>query len=312
MAHLLASHYATLDTKLRFNQTLRHVVSLTRLLEEQSKGVNLADLLHQMLSQESLEQEQVLPIISVILRDKLQVPHVCHNLNKDVSVFENIVKHCQSWTNVQFLCVYHHPHLGLRPINPSRAEHWESIQSLKQNELCIIYAFLKKSSEGTARKAIDALLALLNHPEQNVESHPDFFLSTSSFAKPRTAAANSPSPAPSPAAKSKMQLTPQYSVQVTNELFHNGNVEAWKNIIESYQIAHPGNQVTVYHEGELIQDLNSLFKWGKVKHGGVILFQVAGTKIKNVSRLQKYLAEGASKRFESFMKHDVNKALALF
>ena len=89
-------------------------------------------------------------------------------------------------------------------------------------------------------------------------------------------------------------------------------MEAWKNIVESYETSHPGNKVIVFHEGELIQDLNSLFKWGKVKHGGVIMFQVAGTNIKNVSRLQKYLFEGASKRFEAFMKHDVNKVLPLF
>lgn len=129
------------------------------------------------------------------------------------------------------------------------------------------------------------------------------------------AAAPSPAPAAAPAGKpagGARNLTPKYSVQVTNELFHNGNVEAWKNIIESYETAHPGCKVIVYHEGELIQDLNSLFKWGKVKHGGLIMFQVAGNTIKNVSRLQKYLHEGASKRYESFTKHDLNRTLNLF
>ncbi|MCE9597885.1 MAG: hypothetical protein K8S54_07945 [Spirochaetia bacterium] len=129
------------------------------------------------------------------------------------------------------------------------------------------------------------------------------------------ASAPAPAPAPGPAGKpagGARNLTPKYSVQVTNELFHNGNVEAWKNIIESYETAHPGCKVIVYHEGELIQDLNSLFKWGKVKHGGLIMFQVAGNAIKNVSRLQKYLHEGASKRYESFTKHDLNRTLNLF
>lgn len=135
-------------------------------------------------------------------------------------------------------------------------------------------------------------------------------------AAPAAAAPSAPTaPAPAPAAKPSggaRNLTPKYSVQVTNELFHNGNVEAWKNIIESYETAHPGCKVIVYHEGELIQDLNSLFKWGKVKHGGLIMFQVAGNTIKNVSRLQKYLHEGASKRYESFTKHDLNRTLNLF
>ncbi|MFN3247226.1 MAG: hypothetical protein ACK42K_11055, partial [Leptonema sp. (in: bacteria)] len=79
-----------------------------------------------------------------------------------------------------------------------------------------------------------------------------------------------------------------------------------------YEAKYPDCKVIVYHEGELIQDLNSLFKWGKVKHGGVIMFQVIGENIKGVSRLQKYLHEGASPRFESFLKKDVNKVLNLF
>ena len=100
--------------------------------------------------------------------------------------------------------------------------------------------------------------------------------------------------------------------QVSNELFHNGNVEAWKNIIEAYETSFEGNKVYVFYEGEYIKDLNSLFKWGKVKHAGLIMFQIVGPQIKGVSKLQKYLYEGASARFETFMKHDVNKALRLF
>ena len=33
-----------------------------------------------------------------------------------------------------------------------------------------------------------------------------------------------------------------YSILVTNELFHNGNVEAWKKIIQSYTTKYPGLQ----------------------------------------------------------------------
>ena len=54
------------------------------------------------------------------------------------------------------------------------------------------------------------------------------------------------------------KLTPKYSVQVSNELFHNGNVEAWKNIMESYTLTHPDLEVLLFHNDEVIK------KWGKV------------------------------------------------
>ncbi|MGL4369455.1 MAG: hypothetical protein ACRCUT_07270, partial [Spirochaetota bacterium] len=110
----------------------------------------------------------------------------------------------------------------------------------------------------------------------------------------------------------KRSATPKYSVQVTNELFHNGNVEAWKRIIESYSHSYPGTEVVIFYENELINDINSLFKWGKVKHGGLIFFQIIGDNIKGVSKLQKYLFEGASKRYEQFLHGSVGSVLNLF
>ena len=110
----------------------------------------------------------------------------------------------------------------------------------------------------------------------------------------------------------RKRMTPKYAVQVTNELFHNGNVEAWKNIVESYKAKFTELEVHVYHDGEKVNDLNSLFKGGKVKNGDVLLFSVSGEEIKGVAKLQRYLFEGASLRYETFLKKDVNKVLTLF
>jgi hypothetical protein len=129
------------------------------------------------------------------------------------------------------------------------------------------------------------------------------------------AEAAEPAPAPAPAAASsggKVRMTPKYSVQVSNELFHNGNVEAWKNIVESYKTKYPGLEVHIFHDGQKVNNINALFKWGKVKHGDVIVFCVSGEDIKGVAKLQRYLYEGASIRFENFLKKDVNKVLNLF
>ena len=108
------------------------------------------------------------------------------------------------------------------------------------------------------------------------------------------------------------KLTPKYSVQVSNELFHNGNVEAWKNIMESYTLAHPDLEILLFHNDEVIKNVNSLFKWGKVKHGDIIFFSLAGENFRSVSKLQKYLYEGASNRFQQFLKKDLGQPLRLF
>jgi hypothetical protein len=108
------------------------------------------------------------------------------------------------------------------------------------------------------------------------------------------------------------RMTPMYSVLVSNELFHNGNVEAWKRIIESYRDKHPDLEVLVYYDQERITNLNALFKWGKVKHGSTIQFAIAGEKISDVAKLQRYLTQGASHMFEAFLKGPVNSVMALF
>ena len=112
--------------------------------------------------------------------------------------------------------------------------------------------------------------------------------------------------------KGPMRMTPMYSVVVANELFHNGNVEAWKRIVASYSAKYPTLQVYIYYEGERILDINSLFKWGKVKHGSAIQFAVAGNDIKDVAKLQRYLVQGASHQFEAFLHGPVNNVLKLF
>jgi hypothetical protein len=114
------------------------------------------------------------------------------------------------------------------------------------------------------------------------------------------------------AVKPGARMTPMYSVPVTNELFHNGNVEAWKRIIASYNSKHPDLQVLVYYDGERITNLNALFKWGKVKHGSCIQFAIAGEEIGDVAKLQRYLAQGASRMFEAFLRGPVNSVMALF
>ena len=126
------------------------------------------------------------------------------------------------------------------------------------------------------------------------------------------AAVQAPAQVATPVQRPGARMTPMYAVRVANELFHNGNVEAWKRIIESYKVKHQDLDVMVYYDGERITNLNALFKWGKVKHGSVIQFAVVGENICDVAKLQRYLAQGASSMFEAFLRGPVNGVLPLF
>jgi hypothetical protein len=108
------------------------------------------------------------------------------------------------------------------------------------------------------------------------------------------------------------KMSPMLSVVVTNELFHNGNVEAWKRIMNSYTTKYPDLQIWIYYEGEKITDINALFKWGKVKHGSCIQFVVVGEDIKDVPKLKRYFTQGASPMFEDFLQGAPGTVLNLF
>ena len=127
-----------------------------------------------------------------------------------------------------------------------------------------------------------------------------------------SAAAAASGLAPAAPSGAPKRMTPMYAIPVTNELFHNGNVEAWKKIIQSYTTKYPGLDVFVFYERERIHDINTLFKWGKVKHGSSIMIAVAGDDIKDVAKLQRYLKQGASHMFEAFLKAQVGAILNLF
>ena len=121
---------------------------------------------------------------------------------------------------------------------------------------------------------------------------------------------------PQPQAKNQVQakkkMTPLYSIVVTNELFHNGNVEAWKRIITSYTAKYTDLDVYIFYEGERINDINTLFKWGKVKFGTQILIRIMGKEFTDASKLRRYLHQGASPKFEAFLKGAPGQILSLF
>ena len=298
--------FYSLATKTNFNKALNHFYGVNDVVDEIESGRNFADAVNVMLAEGDLTVDQVLPMIGAIIKDKYQYSYDSYNVPVTINDFSKIVEETSKWTALDIVLVYFSVNSEPFLINPKNMIHWERVREIVRDQLMVIYVKKKKEPnpkvENDAINAIEEMMA-----GKDVFINKEFIDETVAVreAKKQIAPAEA-------AAAGKKNMTPKYAVTVTNELFHNGNVEAWKRIIESFKVSHPDLDVLIFHEGEKINDINSLFKWGKVKHGDPILFQVVGENIRDVSKLQKYLFEGASPRFEQFLKIAVGKVLNLF
>ncbi len=337
------------STKTGFNRSLEHFKSVSGLLGEFENKENLADLINDLVTDGDMELRQVNATLYALLVDKYNYYYQSHNLETTMTDFSKIKEEVPKWKAVDIVLSYNHPELGITVINPKNPDHWDSLDQLKRDELIVIYVggFNKEIDAKTAKTAIDKIIGLLNDKKlktpaallkgsftykprkkkEPVEAEkPKTKKKTTSTKTKRTTGAaarpaereepaeeqRQPAPQARPQPSGKRRITPMYSIPVTNELFHNGNVEAWKKIIDSYTTKYPNNEVIIFYEGERINDINTLFKWGKVKHGSSILIAVAGDEIKDLAKLQRYLRQGASPQFEAFLRVPVNQILNLF
>ncbi len=344
------SKFESLGSKESFNSSVRHVKMTVTLAERVAVGENIADAINELLDEKLITLEQVQAFVSMLLVDKFGYVSVSKNLMAISAELSEIHENAKSWNAIDLVVLYHHPDLGVLILNPKNPGHLSLLDRLNKFELITVYAggFSKGVNAAIATKAAETLISLYEGKKAKVDAS----LLKGGFsykakkaqlaeaaaeekkadkakkaaaklakgkksAKAAAAATQAPQPVavvPKPPAppKAGARMTPMYAVPVSNELFHNGNVEAWKRIIESYKTKHPDLEVLVYYDGERITNLNALFKWGKVKHGSVIQFAVAGENICDVAKLQRYLAQGASKMFEAFLRGPVNSVLPLF
>ncbi|UCF97135.1 MAG: hypothetical protein JSV89_18470 [Spirochaetaceae bacterium] len=335
--------YVGLSTRDGFNRSLRHFLAVNDIVPDFESRVNLADALNGLLDEKAVQTNQIGPIVNTLLvgHPKYNYRSRSHNLTRNIEEFDAIVATVGKWDAVDLILAYYHPDLGLTLINPKNKQHWESVQALRKNELLTIYSgtLTDKGQEKLLETAIDTLISLLDTGK--VKSVPALTQGKFKWKAPKppappkpkvkkkpgrpparakakaaapTAAPTAPTAAPAvvEVPSKKRRMTPMYSIPVSNELFHNGNVEAWKKIIQSYNAKYPGCEVFIFYEGERIHDINTLFKWGKVKHGSTIMIALAGEEIKDLAKLQRYLRQGASPAFEAFLRFPVNTVLNLF
>ena len=346
----LESQFEGLSTREGFNTSLRHFKAVNEIIGEFTENVNLADILNELIEEQNLQPPQIKPVLNALLIDKYG--YQSHSFNAPVNIedFSAITEETQGWTRVDLVLTYYSPELGLQLVNPKNAEHWSALRIIKKNELVTLYCGAFTATDSKPRlytQALGKLTDLLSgkkfktpaafqggaftqdtrekvsrepaeerrvtHKAKTTNLFPAAKKAQDAEAASPPAAPAAPTAAPASGGSSgKRKMTPLYGIPVTNELFHNGNVEAWKKIIESYETFRTGLKVFVFYDGEPIHDLNTLFKWGKVKRGTSIMVAVAGEEIRDVSKLQKYLRQGASHMFEAFLKGHPHKVLKLF
>ncbi|MDR2499781.1 MAG: hypothetical protein LBD37_01710 [Treponema sp.] len=292
-----------LATRSGFNAAVRHIKKTLSILDSLEEKNNLGDLRSE-LDDAELAGEQAALLLRMIVTDKWGYKTASSNLPTVREAPASLAGEFKRWKAVDLLAAYHHPDLGVLLANPKSAGELTRLGPMGKRELLVIYAG-KGDVPGDDLCLCAARLAAAlfegGGPEIPGELYQGAFT-----------AADQGSADLSPPPGGTAWITPRYSVAVGNELFHNGNVEAWKRIIASYRAAYPDLQVSIYYEGERIADINALFKWGKVKHGRSIQFAVAGRNIKDAAKLRRYLRQGASPYFEPFLQGPAGTTLPLF
>lgn len=305
-----------LSNRAGFNQALGHFKLALGFSGDVSEGYNLADALNESLSNREMQENQILPIVNILLVDKFGFSFKSHNIGDGIGDVKKIAKTLASWNKLHFVLLVWGGEGTPTVINPSSQAQWENLP-LSKGELIVLYAGPRGDSEvskSNLESGLNDFYKLLYGANiKGKKAYIDEKIAEATEvpkqeSTPEASTKSQPEILPS----ANRRISTKYGVNVTNELFHNGNVEAWKKIIESYKVAHAGCDVLIWYEGERINDINALFKWGKVKRGCPIMFSVAGEDIKNVAKLKKYLFEGASSRYEVFLDGPVGAVLDLF
>jgi hypothetical protein len=323
---MLKHNYYSLSRREDVNIAVRHILAVNDIIDECSQNKNIADVISKMIETGRLKSEEIKPILSSLLLDKWNYKATSINLSQTLENPESFIESLSEWAGIDIVLGYEHPELGFLVINPKNPSSKIALESFKKNELLTIYLGYAglQNKEDIPKELINATFktilsliknnkatppkAVLNGKFRYVEKRKNKLSRTHKSKVVKTKEETKESDT----LKGQLKMSNLISVIVTNELFHNGNVEAWKRIIASYCTKYQNAKVLIFYEGEHITNINTLFKWGKVNHGSSIQFAVISDIHRDLSKLSKYLKEGASPRFEVFLHGTPDSILALF
>ena len=275
-----------LSARPAFNAAVRHIKSALGILDALEGGENFADTLRRPRFS-GLSGADSLSLLALLLVDRLGYTALSANPPAFAGDLPALAGEFAGWSAVDLVAVFHDPRqTGI--VNPKNAGQLAALGRPFPRDLLVVYAgggdFSREFCAGAARTAI----ALLSGARPEIP--PEFRAPSSRRAAPAKKALRAPLPP---------RTTPLYSVPVANELFHYGNVEAWKRVIGEYENAHPGCRVQVYYDGEPVRNINALYAWGKMPRGRVIQFSVssAGGAVPQIASLRRCLARASSRNF---------------
>lgn len=116
-----------------------------------------------------------------------------------------------------------------------------------------------------------------------------------------------------PTESPKFNTNPR-TIVISDDHFGFANIEAWLNIIRSYQAKHSGHLVHLSYEGEEIRNRNYLFKMERPINtkGFQCYVSAKDQNLDDVPKLLRLLVEGAGPNHRSFLTRELNRVLDLF
>jgi hypothetical protein len=255
-----------LSTRTGFNSAVRHIKKAVGIVDILGNTKNLGDILFE-LDDPELTGERVGLLLNMLLVDRLGYKVVSDNLETVAQDPPSLAEEFAKWKAVDLVVAYHHPDMGLLAANPKIREELEALGAIRKRELLVIYAgkggapadsacaaaaltavslfkgakgkipgelykgnftvkkpAVKKEAEAPVPKKAAAKLQAKSAPKAGAakKSAASAVKETVRAAPPVVTAAAS-----AQVSKGPVRMTPLYSVVVQNELFHNGNVEAW-------------------------------------------------------------------------------------
>jgi len=104
------------------------------------------------------------------------------------------------------------------------------------------------------------------------------------------------------------------TIVISDDHFGFVNIEAWLNIIRSYQAKHPSHHVHLSYEGEEIRNLKYLFKMDRPVNpmGFQCSISTVDQNLKDIPKLVRLLVEGAGPNHSIFITRELHRVLELF
>ena len=124
--------FFSLASKSNFNKALRHFTSVTEIVDEIESDKNLADVVNELIVDDGIVPDQILPIVGAVIRDKYAYSFDTFNIPVAVTDFSKISTETAKWTALDIVLVYYSPIDKIFLINPKNINHWEKINDLSK------------------------------------------------------------------------------------------------------------------------------------------------------------------------------------